>query len=163
MLTLNDLSFRRIDPAADADIAYAHHCAACAASYGSAAAAERIHRGRYLRWLADRIDEFPDGHVLVLRDEQIVGQLDCEAPYGLPTGYINLFFVREPFRRQGLGRRMHDEYALRYFRSWEVRRIDLHVTGMNEPARWFYHRLGYRPVRREGNLYRMRLELTGSA
>jgi ribosomal protein S18 acetylase RimI-like enzyme len=49
---------------------------------------------------------------------------------------------------------MH-EHADRYFRSWEAKVIELHVSGRNERAMGFYRSLGYRAVRREGRLWRM--------
>ena len=66
--------------------------------------------------------------------------------------------MREPFRGQGIGSQMH-RYVECYFRSWEVLRVELHVSMANGRAQRFYHRLGYRPLRREGHMYRMSLEL----
>ena len=157
MLGIDQLEYRRLDPVSDAQIALAHHAAACVASYGLHASP--IDRRQYLKWLRDRVEEFPDGHVLVWRAGECVGQLDLQAPYGLPTGYINLYFVREEFRGHGVGTQMH-QYVERYFRSWEVARVELHVSMRNDGAQRFYRRLGYKPMRREGPMYRMALELT---
>ena len=85
-------------------------------------------------------------------------QLELQSPYGLPDGYINLFWVNPKVRRNGIGTRLH-EYAEGYFRSWEVKRIELHVTQSNEPALAFYRKLGYRVLRREGFFLRMQKEL----
>ena len=38
-----------------------------------------------------------------------------------------------PFRGMGFGRLMH-EYVERYFRSWDVREIELHVSPNNVAA-----------------------------
>jgi ribosomal protein S18 acetylase RimI-like enzyme len=75
--------------------------------------------------------------------DDFVGQLELEVPYGLNVGYINLYYVAAPFRRQGYGRRLHD-YADRYFRAWEADRIALHVSPTNKRAVGFYRKMGYK-------------------
>jgi ribosomal protein S18 acetylase RimI-like enzyme len=142
------LRYRRIDPASDGQLAYAHYRETCIASFG--AARRCISQSAYLRWLADRVDEFPDGHLLALLQGQVVGQLELQVPYGSDCGYVNLFWVAGSWRRLGLGRRMHD-FALTYFRSWEARRIELHVSPTNHAAVAFYRSLGYRLVTAETN------------
>ena len=149
------LTYRPIDPAdpADADLAVAAYVDACRASYGDDSTFPG--RARHLAWLRSRVEEFPDGHVVALLDGRYVGQLELQVPYGSATGYVNLYYVSEPFRGRGYGRRMH-EYAERYFRSWEAREIELHVAARNENATAFYRALGYKAARREGRLWRMR-------
>ena len=107
--------------------------------------------------LRERIEEYPDGQVLAFLDGRCVGQLELQIPYGLSTGYINLYYVTHPFRGLGFGTRMH-EYVERYFRSWEATEIELHVARTNEPALHFYRKLGYRyadPEPRNPGLWRM--------
>jgi ribosomal protein S18 acetylase RimI-like enzyme len=135
------LTFRTIDLATDAELAAAHHRDACVISFGN----DRHWEGaeRYLRGLAGRIDEFPDGHVLAFLDAQCVGQLELEVPYGKPVGYASLYYVAQPFRGCGYGRMLH-QYAARYFRSWEATDARLHVSPTNESAIGFYRAMGYR-------------------
>ncbi len=112
----------------------------------------------YLPWLRSRIEEYPDGHVLVyLDDGRLVGQLEMEIPYGLKRGYIDLYFVTQKLRGIGFGTAMH-EYVERYFRSWDADDIELHVARTNEAALGFYRKLGYRycdPEPRNVGLWRM--------
>jgi ribosomal protein S18 acetylase RimI-like enzyme len=138
------LIYRRIDPVADADVAYANYRDACAASFGDDGRC--ITQAAYLKWLGDRVDEFPDGHVLATlanRGGAIVGQLELQVPYGLHVGYVNLFHVSRDWRRLGFGSQLHEEYAERYFRAWEADTIELHVSPTNHAAVQFYRSLGY--------------------
>jgi ribosomal protein S18 acetylase RimI-like enzyme len=146
------LSYRTIDPEADADFAIEAYLDACRASYGH----DHSFPGRekHLAWLRSRIEEFPDGHLLVLLDGRPVGQMELQVPYGLSDGYVNLYYVLPALRGLGFARRMHEQ-AVRYFRSWEASRIELHVSNSNERAMAFYRALGYRALRREGRLWRM--------
>ena len=154
MIVAPPLTFRTIDPgaAADADLAIAAYLDACRASFGNESGFPG--RRRHLDWLRSRVEEFPDGHVLAFENEHYVGQLELQVPYGLKTGYVNLYFVAEPFRGRGYGRRLH-EYADRYFRSWEAGRVELHVSPLNRPALGFYRHMGYKLARVEGRLWRM--------
>jgi ribosomal protein S18 acetylase RimI-like enzyme len=148
------LAYRTIDPDSpgDAEIAVENYLAACRASYGDDAGFPGPKR--HLAWLRSRVEEFPDGHVLAFLGDRCVGQLELQVPYGLTTGYVNLYCVTEAFRGQGYGRRLH-EYADRYFRSWEADRIELHVSPLNQKALGFYRHMGYRLARVEGRLWRM--------
>lgn len=136
-----DLLYRRIDPLIDGPLAYAHYRETCIASFGQGRRC--IGQPAYLRWLGSRVQEYPDGHVLALLGGKVVGQLELQVPYGLDRGYVNLFYVARPYRRLGLGRRMHD-FALTYFRSWEAQHVELHVSPTNPAAVAFYRSLGYR-------------------
>ena len=156
MLAVAGLTYRRIDPITDIPFAYGNYLAACIASYGSDETA--LSRQRYAAWLRARVEEFPDGHVFALLGETRVGQLELQSPYGLPTGYINLYAVAAPFRGMGVGKLMH-RYVERYFRAWEASEVELHVSPTNEIALNLYRTLGYRFVKDEGKQMRMKLEL----
>ena len=154
MIAAPALTYRTIDPEsrADADLAVAAYLDACRASYGDESA--YLGRWRHLDWLRDRVEEFPDGHVMAFDGPRYVGQLELQVPYGMTTGYVNLYYVTEAARGKGYGRRLH-EYAERYFPSWEADRIELHVAPLNERALGFYRHMGYRLARVEGRLWRM--------
>jgi ribosomal protein S18 acetylase RimI-like enzyme len=153
MLAVGGLTYRRIDPVADEPFAYENYLAACVASYGHERHA--LTAKKYRAWLRDRVDEFPDGNVFAMLDNTPVGQLELQAPYGLPTGYINLYAVAAPFRGMGFGRLMH-AYVEKYFRSWEAQHIELHCSPDNIAAMKLYQSLGYATVKREGRQLLMR-------
>ena len=149
------LTFRTIDPDADTARAYAAYADACRASFGDRGTASSV--ADHARWLRARVEEFPDGHVLAFQDGRAVGQLEIQVPYGLTTGYVNLFWVDPALRGRGYGRRLQ-EYAERYCRSWEADRIELDVSPYNSRAVGFYRHLGYRFVHSpggHGRLWRM--------
>ncbi len=152
MLTTPLLTYRTIDADADAQCCWKNQRDACIASFGNDRSLAPRHR--YLRWLREKVEEFPDGFVLAFQEDQCIGELQLQVPYGMSAGYINLYHVRESFRGQGFGRLMH-QYADRYFQSWEAKRIDLHVSPTNQRAVGFYRAMGYRFVRREGRLWLM--------
>lgn len=137
------LTFRTIDPGADARRAYAAYADACRASFGLDATATPFED--HARWLRARVEEFPDGHVLAWLGDRCVGQLELQVPYGRTTGYVNLFWVTPALRGQGYGRRLQ-AYAEGYCRSWEADRLELHVSPENGRAVGFYRHLGYQFV-----------------
>jgi ribosomal protein S18 acetylase RimI-like enzyme len=137
------LTYRRIDLTLDGKRAFENYHSACVASFGTAG--NCCSRSHYLKWLAERLEEFPDGNVIASLDGVFVGQLELQIPYGLKTGYINLFYITPAWRRFGMGRQLHS-YAERYFRSWEATAVELHVSPNNTAAIAFYRSLGYRTV-----------------
>jgi ribosomal protein S18 acetylase RimI-like enzyme len=149
------LTFRTIVLPRDAARAITYHRDACRATFGAGELDQRLEPpGRYLKNLAARVEEFPDGHLLAFAGDRCVGQLELQVPYGLTVGYVNLFYVAAPLRRRGYGRLLHAR-AERYFRSWEASVVELHVSPVNVAAVRFYEAMGYGVVRREGELLRM--------
>jgi ribosomal protein S18 acetylase RimI-like enzyme len=158
-VVVEQLTFRRIELPRDAARAVAWHADACRASFGEDQFRARLERpARYLKQLAERIEEFPEGHLLALAGGECVGQMELQVPYGMDAGYVNLFYVAAAFRRKGCGRAMHAR-AEGYFRSWEARRVELDVSPTNPGAVRFYQALGYGVVRREGEMLRMGKDL----
>jgi ribosomal protein S18 acetylase RimI-like enzyme len=140
-LATHIVSYRTIDLSIDAELAVAHHRDACICSFGDEARFQG--RKRYLKWLEGKVEEFPEGFLMAFVGERCVGQLELEVPYGLSSGYANLFYVTEPFRGMGFGRTLH-ERAVVYFKSWEANQIELHCSPTNVRALNFYRSLGYR-------------------
>jgi len=157
-LTTPVLTYRTIDPRVDADQAVAHQVDACIASFGD----DKRFQGamRYLGWLKSKVEEFPEGFLMAYLDNRCVGQLELEVPYGLTTGYVNLFYVCAEFRGLGFGRLLH-ERAEMYFRSWDANQIELHVSTTNERALRFYRRTGYHRASdcRGGTVWKMQKAL----
>ena len=143
MIAAPTLTWRRIDPDADAELVVSARRDACVETFGDDAHFEGARQ--YLATLRDKVDEFPDGHVIAFLDGKWVGQLELEVPYGKSVGYANLYYVAPAFRGLGFGRHL-ERYAERYFRSWEADRAELHVARTNERALGFYQAMGYRLV-----------------
>ena len=147
-------TYRTIDPLRDAELAVRHQVDACIATFGTDAPFQGRHR--YLRWLASKLEEFPEGFLLAFLEGCCVGQLELEVPYGLSDGYVNLFYLTPQFRGIGFGPLLH-ERADCYFRSWDATSILLHVSPSNQSAMRFYRRMGYAPTgaRSDGGLWEM--------
>jgi len=139
-VTTGELTYRTIDPLRDADLAVRHHIDACVATYGDDTRFQGT--AQYLRWLEKKVEEFPEGYLLAYRDDRCVGQLELEVPYGMTSGYVNLFYVTPEFRGIGFGRLLHQRAEF-YFRSWEATLVRLHVSPTNRPAMRFFLRMGY--------------------
>jgi GNAT superfamily N-acetyltransferase len=149
------LTFRTIVLPRDAARAITYHRDACRATFGGGEFEQRLEApGRYLKNLAARVEEFPEGHLLAFAGERCVGQLELQVPYGLTVGYVNLFYVAAPLRRRGYGRLLHAR-AERYFRSWEAREVELHVSPVNVAAVRFYEAMGYTVSTHEGDMLLM--------
>jgi GNAT superfamily N-acetyltransferase len=148
------VSYRTIDLRTDAELAVAHHRDACVCSFGDEARFQG--RKRYLAWLESKLEEFPDGFLMAFVGGRCLGQLELEVPYGLSTGYVNLFYVTAALRGMGFGRVLHGR-AVQYFKSWEANQIDLHCSPDNARALDFYRAAGYRKVdqSRDGTLWAM--------
>ncbi|QOV88482.1 GNAT family N-acetyltransferase [Humisphaera borealis] len=154
------LTYRTIDPARDADLCAANHYDACLASFGRDCKYEG--RESYLRWLTESVQIYPEGFVLAFRGERFIGQLELQVPYGMPTGYVSLFYVSPDVRGRGYGNLIH-QYAEVYFRAWEARTIELDVSPQNIRAIRFYRRMGYafadrkpgKAVGKDARLWRM--------
>jgi ribosomal protein S18 acetylase RimI-like enzyme len=134
------LTLRTIDPVRDADLCAANHYDACIASFGEGTRYEG--RDVYLKWLRERVEEFPEGFVLAFKKDRFIGQLELQVPYGLSTGYTNLFYVSPDVRGKGYGQKLH-AYAELYFRAWEADKAELHVSPRNIRAIRFYRKMGY--------------------
>lgn len=150
LYSLPPLTYRTIDPDKDADLCAANHYDACVASFGQDCKYEG--RESYLNWLRRSVEVYPEGFVLAFRRDRLVGQLELQVPYGLSTGYVNLFYVSPDVRGRGYGQLLH-QYAELYFRSWEAKTIELDVSPQNIRAIRFYRRLGYTFSEQESGQY----------
>ena len=131
------LQFRTIDLARDSGICVRFRRDSYACSFGDA---RRLDEQSYLDWLAIRIAEFPEGFVHVLRDNEIVGQMEMR-----PHGYINLFYLVPAVRGSGLADSLH-EYALSVFAGLGLQKLQLSVSPSNARAIGFYHKQGWRDL-----------------
>jgi ribosomal protein S18 acetylase RimI-like enzyme len=156
------LTYRTIRLPQDSARAITYHRDACRATFGDAEFERHLERpGRYLKNLAARLEEFPEGHLLAFAGDRCVGQLELQVPYGMSVGYVNLFYVAPAVRRRGYGRLLQAR-AEQYFRSWEASEIELHVSPLNVGAVRFYEAVGYRVCAEEGDMLLMGKRVSSS-
>jgi L-phenylalanine/L-methionine N-acetyltransferase len=96
---------------------------------------------RYLR----TVERYPDAAVFVAEDDAvIVGRLSLSRdPHPASRHVADLgLMVAESHRRQGVGTALLDE-AVRWARSADVRKLELHVFPWNEPALALYGSFGF--------------------
>ena len=104
----------------------------------------------YLRWLASRIAEFPDGFMLLTENGSPIGQIELQIKLhsGRRRGRINLYYLTAGCRGKGIGTLL-DSYAMNFFRRGGVSDCYLHVSSSNKPAVAFYSKAGFREAARE--------------
>jgi len=66
-------------------------------------------------------------------------------------GQISIVYVREEFRRQGVGKQLVEELC-QFFRSKNVEEVTLNYISGNKEAEGFWGVLGFEPVRISANL-----------
>jgi GNAT superfamily N-acetyltransferase len=105
-------------------------------------ALQRLLRSRTLGrvWVIDTVAE-----------RELVGYAiltyNYDLEFGGVQGIITDFFITEPYRRHGLGRRMIAAIT-GFCRKGGIRTIELQVTRKNRRARQFYESLGFETLER---------------
>jgi ribosomal protein S18 acetylase RimI-like enzyme len=104
----------------------------------------------YLRWLDEKIRNFPGGFVLVKEDGNYIGQLELTIRKyeSNDIGYVNLYYLIPEMRRQGKGKELHN-YAKQFFENNRVTEYHLRVSPSNTTAIKFYRTIGMEEVGRE--------------
>ncbi|MFD1851820.1 GNAT family N-acetyltransferase [Oceanobacillus bengalensis] len=97
----------------------------------------------YLRWLEEKIADFPEGFVLVKEDGEYVGQLELSIREynGENIGYVNLYYLIPEKRGNGKGKELHN-YAKQFFKRNKVDAYHLRVSPTNTSAIKFYRKIG---------------------
>lgn len=113
----------------------------------------------YLRWLDEKIKEFPEGFVLVEEDGKYIGQLELTIREfeGKEIGYVNLYYLIPEIRGKGKGKELHD-YAMQFFENNKVSEYHLRVSPSNTGAINFYKKNGMKEIGPEvdGKVIRMK-------
>jgi ribosomal protein S18 acetylase RimI-like enzyme len=75
----------------------------------------------------------------------LAGWVRTLPPYfgGYPVGFISDVYVSEQRRSGGIGRALL-ERAVEFFAAQRISRVELHVLVLNEKAREFYRKLGWK-------------------
>ncbi|MGE6379236.1 GNAT family N-acetyltransferase [Peribacillus muralis] len=112
----------------------------------------------YLDWLQQQSAKNPKGFILVVEDEEPIGQLELtfKEYEGREIGYINLYYLIPEKRGMGLGSLLHD-YAINFFKDSCISEYHLRVSPSNEHAIAFYRKNGMNQVKSEmdGKVLRM--------
>ncbi|MDK9757888.1 GNAT family N-acetyltransferase [Vibrio sp. D173a] len=105
-------------------------------------------------WFTSIAEDPQAGFFHVIKDNQIVGQLECRYPVldeeGRKFGYINLFYLLPEFRNQGLGRQLQD-FLLKLFVNHGCGYARLRYIPGNDAGERFYYKNGWRPVGAPGD------------
>lgn len=113
----------------------------------------------YIKRLEEKINEFPNGFVMVEKDGEWIGQLELSVKEyeGRKIGYVNLYYLVPAFRGNGLGKELH-QYASNFFTANHLNEFHLRVSPSNSAALKFYRKLGMEKVGTEldGKVMRMR-------
>ena len=101
---------------------------------------------RYIDWLRSKITIDPRTVIHIWYEKEIIGQMELGRLREVPsTGYVNLFYLIEKYRGQGLGIQL-DDYAVTYFRELGLRRIRLSVSPTNLQALTYYKKMGWKDL-----------------
>lgn len=117
----------------------------------------------YLNRIKERVRQFPDGQVIIERDQEPIGQMELQIREyeGTEIGYVNLFYLIPEYRSKGLGKELVG-YAETFFRKFGVSEYQLRVSPDNQRAVRFYTKSGMVKLREENEKYlvwRMRKSL----
>ncbi|MCA0992122.1 GNAT family N-acetyltransferase [Pseudalkalibacillus hwajinpoensis] len=113
----------------------------------------------YVKRLEEKIDEFPNGFVMVEKEGECIGQLELSVKEyeGRKIGYVNLYYLVPEFRGKGIGKELH-QYASNFFTGNDLNEFHLRVSPSNSTALKFYHKLGMEKIGTEldGKVIRLR-------
>lgn len=101
----------------------------------------------YLNRMSRRIDKFPNGQLIVEKDNKAIGQLGLlvQDYCGKSIGYINLIYLIPKYRARGYGRKML-KYAEEFFRKLSLDEYHLRVSSTNKNAFEFYRNFGMKKI-----------------
>jgi RimJ/RimL family protein N-acetyltransferase len=92
-----------------------------------------------------RTTKFPDGYVHVWQDDKLVGQMEMQILDEPRRGYVNLFYLVEEMRGEGVSWELQ-QYAMDFMRHHQVQVAQLSVSPKNARARAFYRKHGWRDL-----------------
>jgi GNAT superfamily N-acetyltransferase len=139
--------FRPIDFAAHAAVCVALRRDSFICSFGKDSFFEEAgpNGDHYIERLKLRAAKFPDGYVHVWRGDQIIGQMEMQILDNPRVGYVNLFYLVEPYRGAGLSGELQD-YAMEFCARHGTRIARLSVSPTNVRALAYYRKHGWRDL-----------------
>ncbi|RRN74012.1 GNAT family N-acetyltransferase [Peribacillus simplex] len=108
----------------------------------------------YLQRMKERVRKFPDGQVIIEKDQEPIGQMELQIREyeGTEIGYVNLFYLIPEYRSKGLGKELV-RYAEKFFRQFNVSEYHLRVSPDNQRAIRLYSNSGMMKIRGENEKY----------
>ncbi|WP_349727551.1 GNAT family N-acetyltransferase [Peribacillus frigoritolerans] len=108
----------------------------------------------YLQRMKERIRKFPDGQVIIEKDQEPIGQMELKIREyeGMEIGYVNLFYLIPDYRSKGLGKELV-RYAENFFRQFNVSEYHLRVSPDNGRAIRLYTNSGMKKISEENEKY----------
>ncbi|CDQ17841.1 Acetyltransferase (GNAT) domain-containing protein [Halobacillus karajensis] len=102
---------------------------------------EDFNEENYLTYVEERMEQFPEGYVMVEKDDRTVGQLELSVRlYGdKRIGYVHLFYLVPEERGTGISRELVT-YAHNFFKMHHIQEYHLRVASLNNRARKFYEK-----------------------
>ncbi|CAH0311920.1 hypothetical protein SRABI96_05039 [Peribacillus sp. Bi96] len=144
--------FRTIDIDKDKDIIVTFRKDSFVVSFGSEEGFGDAHT--YLIRMKERVRKFPDGQVIIEKDQKPIGQMELQIREyeGTEIGYVNLFYLIPEYRNKGLGKELV-RYAENFFRQFTVSEYHLRVSPDNQRAIRLYTKSGMVKIRDENEKY----------
>ncbi|MFP5115989.1 GNAT family N-acetyltransferase [Bacillaceae bacterium C204] len=146
------MNFRTIDIEKDKDVIIKFRKDSYVVSFGSDEGfGDEI---AYINRIKERVDKFPDGQVIIEKDNLPIGQLELQIREfaGKEIGYVNLFYLIQDYRGKGLGKDLI-RYAEAFFRKSNVNEYHLRVSPDNQRAIRLYTKSGMEKVGEEVEKY----------
>ena len=146
------LIFRTIDTDKDKDIIVKFRKDSFVVSFGSKDGFGD--ENTYLQRMKEWIRKFPDGQVIIEKDQEPIGQMELQIREyeGTEIGYVNLFYLIPEYRSKGLGKELV-RYAENFFRQFNVSEYHLRVSPDNQRAIRLYTNSGMVKIREENEKY----------
>ncbi|MBT2664176.1 GNAT family N-acetyltransferase [Bacillus sp. ISL-4] len=118
--------FRTIDTDKDKDIIIKFRKDSYVVSFGSEDGFGD--ENTYLQRMKERVRKFPDGQVIIEKEQEPIGQMELQIREyeGTEIGYVNLFYLIPDYRSKGLGKELV-HYAENFFRQFNVSEYHLRV------------------------------------
>ncbi|WP_230163479.1 GNAT family N-acetyltransferase, partial [Peribacillus simplex] len=144
--------FRTIDTDKDKDIIIKFRKDSFVVSFGSEDGFGD--ENTYLQRMKERVRKFPDGQVIIEKDQEPIGQMELQIREyeGTEIGYVNLFYLIPEHRSKGLGNELV-RYAERFFRQFNVSEYHLRVSPDNQRAIRLYTDTGMMKISEENEKY----------
>ncbi|MFJ7995010.1 GNAT family N-acetyltransferase [Peribacillus frigoritolerans] len=144
--------FRTIDTDKDKDTIIKFRKDSLVVSFGTDAGFGDEHA--YLQRMEERVRKFPDGQVILEKDQEPIGQMELQIREyeGNEIGYVNLFYLIPEYRSKGLGKELV-RYAENFFRQFNVSEYHLRVSPDNQRGISLYTNSGMVKISEENEKY----------